>query len=172
MGQNNYDLLVTRIRQHCEQAAQDGLRLGPTTFKRIVTPFPPTTEQQVGETEQQFGFSLPVLLRLLYTRVANGGFGPGFGIIGAKNGFPGVNHVSGDIAHRYRWEIDFANACRQLYRGGWASLTSDVAIAKELHSYCPCTLSHMRLNPAAQNCTSNSERPSIRYPWDQPSVRT
>ncbi|WP_201390004.1 SMI1/KNR4 family protein [Ktedonobacter sp. SOSP1-85] len=87
--------------------------------------FLPATEQQVRETEQQLGFPLPPLLRLLYTQIANGGFGPGFGIIGGKDGYPGVDHVPGNIARRYQWEIDFADALRQWDKGGWASLTPE-----------------------------------------------
>jgi hypothetical protein len=42
--------------------------------------YPPATEEQVAITEAALGFSLPLLLRALYTNVANGGFGPGYGL--------------------------------------------------------------------------------------------
>lgn len=149
MSQGTYDDLIARIRTHCQQTAQDArpgsgwarktrdyvrwyipeqktcLVLKPEEDGREPTlAFPPATEQQIRETEQQLGFPLPQLLRLLYTQIANGGFGPGFGIIGAVNGYLGVDHIPGSIARRYQWEIDLADAFRQLDKGGWASLTS------------------------------------------------
>lgn len=54
---HQYDDLLTRIRAHWR----------PSTF-------PPATEEQIQETEQQLGFPLPLLLRLLHTEIANGGF--------------------------------------------------------------------------------------------------
>lgn len=51
--------------------------------------YAPATEAQLRATETHLGFPLPPLLRALYTQVANGGFGPAYGIIGAQDGFPG-----------------------------------------------------------------------------------
>lgn len=150
MSQGTYDDLIARICTHCQQTAQDArpgsgwarktkdyvrwyiseqktcLVLKPEEDGREPTlAFLPATEQQIRETEQQLGFPLPQLLRLLYTQIANGGFGPGFGIIGAVNGYLGVDHIPGSIARRYQWEIDLADAFRQLDKGGWASLTPE-----------------------------------------------
>jgi hypothetical protein len=49
--------------------------------------FPHATEAQLAATEQTLGFPLPPMLRTLYTLVANGGFGPGLGITGARGGY-------------------------------------------------------------------------------------
>ena len=49
--------------------------------------FPPATEAQLQITETIMGFAHPLLLRALYLRVANGGFGPDTGLIGAPGGF-------------------------------------------------------------------------------------
>lgn len=49
--------------------------------------FPPATEAQLQMTEELMGFAHPPLLRTLYLQVANGGFGPDTGIIGALGGF-------------------------------------------------------------------------------------
>jgi len=49
--------------------------------------FPPATKAQLAATEQVLGFPLPPMLRTLYTLVANGGFGPGLGITGARGGY-------------------------------------------------------------------------------------
>ena len=52
--------------------------------------FPTASEEQVRATEERLGFPLPALLRQLYTQMANGGFGPGTGLPGVKDGFTGV----------------------------------------------------------------------------------
>jgi hypothetical protein len=147
MSQNTYEELIARIRTHCQQTAQDArpgsgwvdrakdyarwyipeqktcVVLKPEEYgQEPILAFPPATEQQIRETEQQLGFPLPPLLRLLYTQIANGGFGPGYGIIGVAGG---VDYPYGSIARRYRWEVDFANALIQLDRGGWRSLTPE-----------------------------------------------
>ena len=49
--------------------------------------FPPATEEQLQRTEETLGFPLPPMLRALYTHVANGGFGPAYGITGARGGY-------------------------------------------------------------------------------------
>lgn len=48
--------------------------------------FPPTTSASVAAAETKLGFRLPDLLRDIYTQVANGGFGPGYGLIGLDDG--------------------------------------------------------------------------------------
>lgn len=49
--------------------------------------FAPATVDQVQTTELALGFVLPPLLRAVYTRVANGGFGPGEGLTGVQGGY-------------------------------------------------------------------------------------
>jgi SMI1 / KNR4 family (SUKH-1) len=46
----------------------------------------PASEEQLADAERRLGFALPPLLRRLYAEVANGGFGPGPGILGVKGG--------------------------------------------------------------------------------------
>ena len=135
---SNYDTLIIRIRVHCQQAVwnmgsnsyeviqgEDYIGWYVPTRKTFLVlkkqnngqesslAFLPATEQQIKETEQQLGFPLPHLLRLLYTQIANGGFGPGYGIIGAVNGFPSLDSPYGDIAQTYYQEINEANEQRQ-----------------------------------------------------------
>ncbi|TDD27269.1 SMI1/KNR4 family protein [Actinomadura sp. KC06] len=43
---------------------------------------PPASASAVADAEQKIGHHLPVLLRRLYLEVANGGFGPGDGVLG------------------------------------------------------------------------------------------
>jgi hypothetical protein len=49
--------------------------------------FPPATPAQIWVTEDVLGVPLPPMLRALYTTVANGGFGPAYGIIGIAGGY-------------------------------------------------------------------------------------
>lgn len=47
---------------------------------------PRASEETLVETEQRLGFGLPPLLRRIYAEIGNGGFGPGYGLIGAIGG--------------------------------------------------------------------------------------
>jgi hypothetical protein len=38
--------------------------------------------------ERRLGFALPPLLKRLYLDIGNGGFGPGYGLVGLTNGMP------------------------------------------------------------------------------------
>jgi hypothetical protein len=44
------------------------------------------SEENIAEAEQNIGFSFPPLLRQIYKKVANGGIGPGYKILGVKGG--------------------------------------------------------------------------------------
>ncbi len=132
MSQNQDDALLEQIRRHCQRVARlvvgkgnphpsmhEGnfdsyysiehrsfLALKADTTSEPEFAFPPATEEQLHETEQILGFPLPPLLRLLYTRIANGGFGPGYGIIGAIDGFPLEDGMGDNIAYGYLSAID------------------------------------------------------------------
>ncbi|QDV48207.1 SMI1/KNR4 family protein [Gimesia fumaroli] len=47
----------------------------------------PTSKNAINETEHKLGFSIPNLLKQCYLRVGNGGFGPGYGVIGLEGGY-------------------------------------------------------------------------------------
>jgi hypothetical protein len=49
-------------------------------------PSPPATPEQVQASQRRLGFSLPVPLRQVVMQVANGGFGPGYGLLGLESG--------------------------------------------------------------------------------------
>jgi hypothetical protein len=55
------------------------------------------TEDQIAMTEKVLSISIPSLLRSYYKNVANGGFGPLYGIYGVHGGFYGDSH--GGIAY-------------------------------------------------------------------------
>jgi hypothetical protein len=48
--------------------------------------YSPATPAQLDESERRLGFRLPLAVRQLYGLVANGGFGPGYGILGLVGG--------------------------------------------------------------------------------------
>ena len=50
------------------------------------TIFPPAAVDLVDSAEQRLGFQIPALLRDIYTQVGNGGFGPGYGLVGLDGG--------------------------------------------------------------------------------------
>ena len=45
---------------------------------------PPVSPQYLARAEAQLGFTLPPLLRDIYTKIANGGLGPGYGFFEVK----------------------------------------------------------------------------------------
>jgi len=50
------------------------------------TAFPPVTPKALQRAERALGFELPELLREVYLKVANGGFGPSYGLVGMEGG--------------------------------------------------------------------------------------
>jgi hypothetical protein len=55
----------------------------------LVEKLPPlaaATPEAVAEAERALGYPLPRLLRRLYLEIGNGGFGPGYGILGLRGG--------------------------------------------------------------------------------------
>jgi hypothetical protein len=65
--------------------------------------YPPASEAQLAETEALLGFSLPATLRTLYATLANGGFGPGYGLVGVIGGAP-ESTFDTHLAEAYREE--------------------------------------------------------------------
>lgn len=47
---------------------------------------PPVAAKALQAAERAIGFNLPELVRILYLKVGNGGFGPEYGIVGTKGG--------------------------------------------------------------------------------------
>ncbi len=67
---------------------------------------PPTTPEQIAATEANLGFSLPPLYRQLLTGIGNGGFGPGYGLLGAQGGHADFDGRS--LTEVYRQTHDMA----------------------------------------------------------------
>jgi hypothetical protein len=70
--------LVARLRRQAETGVEPNGRAMPQ--------YPPASEATVAEAEERLGFPFPPLLRRLYLEVGNGGFGPGFGLVGVEGG--------------------------------------------------------------------------------------
>lgn len=101
--------LAASIRDHCRERAWFGsdMMLGfapPDATERTRFAQEPATAAEIEETECELGFPLPALLRELYSTVANGGFGPGYGLVGAKGGAPA--DWAKDLAQAYRTDRD------------------------------------------------------------------
>ena len=74
--------LVVEIRQRLQTKIIDmGQRPGRPHPK-------PGDPSDFANDERKLGFTFPPLLKRLYAEVGNGGFGPGYGLIGLTNGVP------------------------------------------------------------------------------------
>jgi len=51
----------------------------------------PAGPEEVASAERELGFRLPSLIRSLYLEIANGGFGPGYGLVGLPGGVPDID---------------------------------------------------------------------------------
>lgn len=63
---------------------KERIRSEPTVDMAVcppIRPRPPVSEQVFADAEARIGFPLPPLVREMYTQVADGGYGPGYGVI-------------------------------------------------------------------------------------------
>lgn len=100
--------LIQEIRRHCAARGWYGADLRGPEWERDVAEddprrttfmFPPATAEQLQATETLLGFALPPFLRTLYSELANGGFGPSYGLRGAIGGFA---DATGNIVQHYQ----------------------------------------------------------------------
>ena len=90
----SHDDLIARLRER----SKDPRRLRDMVFTGDCVA-PPTTVAEIAEAEQRLGIELPSLLASLYTAIGNGGFGPGYGLLGLIHG-----HSVGDDRAVSLWE--------------------------------------------------------------------
>jgi hypothetical protein len=97
MQQTEYQLLCDAIQQKCVTQQWYGPEFLDPTWTYIAEEddprksgfmFSPATEDEIRETEVLLGFPLPAILREIYTKIANGDFGPAYGIRGIVGGAP------------------------------------------------------------------------------------
>ncbi|WP_375305551.1 SMI1/KNR4 family protein [Bradyrhizobium sp. A11] len=75
------DLIIAAIRQRLKTDVTD---LGRTPRTGLI----PANAGDIADDEKHLRFRLPALLKRIYAEIGNGGFGPGYGIIGLTNGVP------------------------------------------------------------------------------------
>lgn len=93
--------MTDTIERLAARIARDPEAVGPTGFK--FTAAPKATADLVREAERELGFALPPLLCRAYLEVANGGFGPGYGVMGVRHGFTDdLKHTVVDLYNSYR----------------------------------------------------------------------
>jgi hypothetical protein len=79
---NMSELLLTKIaRRAADRRTQ--IDMGEQSVPRIALPL---KKSEAEASEQALGFSVPPLLTQLYEKVGNGGFGPGYGLMGLVSG--------------------------------------------------------------------------------------
>jgi hypothetical protein len=74
------DLIVAAIRKRLRTKMTD-LRGPSHTLK-------PGNPAEIANDETRLGYTLPSLMKRIYIEIGNGGFGPGYGLIGLTNGIP------------------------------------------------------------------------------------
>jgi hypothetical protein len=63
----------------------------------------PADPELIASDEKCLGFLLPPLLKRIYSEIGNGGFGPGYGLIGLTNGVPDdTGKTAPDIYAQFR----------------------------------------------------------------------
>lgn len=75
------DLIIAAIRRRLKTEVTD---LGRPPHARLI----PGNASDITSDEEHLRFRLPPLLRRMYVDIGNGGFGPGYGLIGLTNGVP------------------------------------------------------------------------------------
>ena len=75
------DDIIAAIRRRLETKLTD---MGKFSRSRLR----PSNPVDVASDERRLGFNFPPLLKLIYQEIGNGGFGPGYGLIGLTNGVP------------------------------------------------------------------------------------
>lgn len=78
--------------------AQDKSLKADSSFVKKV--FPPLNEGLLIQAETDLGLRLPTTLRRIYAEVANGGFGPSYGLLGLVGG--ALNEDGRDVVSLYR----------------------------------------------------------------------
>jgi hypothetical protein len=78
MSATSHEKLIARVK---ERALNPLRRAEVRPLETSSEPLVPATPEQLATVESTMGVKFPTLLRRLYLEVANGGFGPGTGII-------------------------------------------------------------------------------------------
>jgi len=68
------------------------------TKQEMELEYPPVAEGAICDAERAIGHPIPIILRECYLKIGNGGFGPGYGIIGLREGY---TSDFGDLVETY-----------------------------------------------------------------------
>jgi hypothetical protein len=81
--------------------ADPALRITPPTTHppRL---YDPASAAALAKAERDLGFTLPPLLRAVYAEIANGGFGPGYGMLGVEGGHTGYGKTIAGLYNEFR----------------------------------------------------------------------
>jgi hypothetical protein len=92
------DDLIARIRRRA-----DDPRIRTDSADISLTPrFQPVTASVLSQAERRLGFRLPPFLSEVYRKVGNGGFGPGYGLIGLPGGYADEGRSIVELYQSYR----------------------------------------------------------------------
>jgi hypothetical protein len=80
-------------------AVRERLRSKTTDMDELARPrlLRPGDPRDFADDERTLGFAVPELLKRLYAEIGNGGFGPGYGLIGLRNGFRSTGQTASEI---------------------------------------------------------------------------
>ena len=84
--------IIAAIRRRLETKITD---LGQPWRPGLIPSEPP----DFASDERRLGFALPPLMKPIYQEVGNGGFGPGYGLIGLTNGVPDETGKTGPATY-------------------------------------------------------------------------
>jgi hypothetical protein len=88
------ETVIEKVRR---RALNPGTRTEQADLARTEV-HPPAMLDALAAAEHEIGHPLPTFLRDLYLGVGNGGFGPGYGLLGVQGGFPDdVGHTLVDL---------------------------------------------------------------------------
>ena len=73
---NSSQDIIARLQTRVAQHPSTDLECQPPIY-----PAPTLSDEDIARAEEQLGFPLPMTLKRLYLHVANGGYGPGWGIL-------------------------------------------------------------------------------------------
>ena len=141
-----HDQILQRLRDRIAQGSAVDSTL---SSNRI--PFAPTTVATLVRCEQELGFALPPLLGRIYTEVANGGFGPGYGFLGLYGGVTNEDRHTLAEFHRGTAQASFRKRFPE-----WPSQTIRVCNwGCAMYSCIDCATSdfqvwHFEPNPSAE----------------------
>jgi hypothetical protein len=120
-----YQELCEAIRRTCALKHWYGVDARGPEWKRGIAAddprrerfeFAPASQEQLAATEAALEFPLPPVLRALYGQLANGGFGPAYGLRGAIGGFVGT----GTMVEQYQWTLEGTQPVELAsYADGW-----------------------------------------------------